>query len=97
MIVERAFPPLEGGLALAASVAALEALIFAPLLLPPAVALLAAELVVSVHRGELALWTCRFSPSAFSSSTRQESCATGSRRTLSLNPGRFAPWQAGLR
>jgi hypothetical protein len=27
------------------------------LLLPPAVALYAAELVVSVHRGELALWT----------------------------------------
>jgi hypothetical protein len=43
-------------LALAASVTGLEALIFAPLLLPPAVALLAAELVVSVHRGELALW-----------------------------------------
>jgi hypothetical protein len=43
-------------LALAASVAALVALIFAPLLLPPAVALLATELVVSVHRGELALW-----------------------------------------
>jgi len=44
-------------LALAASVAALEALIFAPLLLPLAVALLATELVVVVHRGELALWT----------------------------------------
>ena len=57
MIVERALPPLEGGLALAASVAALEALIFAPLLLPLAVALLATELVVSVHRGELALWS----------------------------------------
>ena len=57
MIVERAFPPLEGVLALAACVAALEALIFAPLLLPLAVALLATELVVSVHRGALALWT----------------------------------------
>ena len=44
-------------MALAASVAALEALIFAPLLLPLAVALLATELVVAVHRGELALWT----------------------------------------
>lgn len=42
---------------LAASVIALEALIFAPLLLPPAVALYAAALVVSVHHGELALWT----------------------------------------
>jgi hypothetical protein len=57
MIVERAFSPLESTLALAASVTALEALIFAPLLLPPAVALLAAELVVSVHRGEIALWS----------------------------------------
>ena len=56
MIVERALPSLEGGLALAAGVAMLEALIFAPLLLPLAVALLATELVVSVHRGELALW-----------------------------------------
>ena len=45
-----------GVLALAATLAALEALIV-PLLLPPAVALLATELVVSVHRGELALWT----------------------------------------
>ena len=57
MIVERAFPPLEVGLALAASIAALEALIFAALLLPLAVALLATELVVSVHRGGLALWS----------------------------------------
>jgi hypothetical protein len=57
MIVERALPPLEGVLALAASVAALEALTFAPLLLPLAVALLATELVVSVHRGGLPLWT----------------------------------------
>ena len=56
MLAERGFPPLEGGLALAASVAALMALIFAPLLLPPAVALLATELVVAVHRGVLALW-----------------------------------------
>ena len=44
-------------MALAAIVAALEALIFAPLLLPLAAALLATELVVSVHRGELALWS----------------------------------------
>jgi hypothetical protein len=57
ILVERAFPPLEGVLALAATVAALAALSFAPLLLPPAVALLGTELVVSVHRGELALWS----------------------------------------
>jgi hypothetical protein len=57
MLVEGAMPPLEGVLALAASVAVLEAVIFAPLLLPPAVGLLAAELVVSIHRGELALWS----------------------------------------
>ena len=44
-------------MALAAILATLEALIFAPLLLPLAVALLATELVVSVHRGGLALWT----------------------------------------
>ena len=44
-------------MALATSVTALAALIFAPLLLPPAVALLATELVVSVHRGVLALWS----------------------------------------
>lgn len=56
LIVERAFPPLESALGLAACVAMLEALIFAPLLLPLAVALLATELVVSAHRGELALW-----------------------------------------
>jgi hypothetical protein len=43
-------------LALVASVGAIVAVIFAPLLLPPAVALVATELVVSVHRGELALW-----------------------------------------
>lgn len=43
-------------MALAATVAVFEAMIF-PLLLPPAVALLAAELVVSVHRGGLALWS----------------------------------------
>jgi hypothetical protein len=42
---------------LAASVTALGALIFAPLLLPPAVALYGAELVVWVHRGGLPLWT----------------------------------------
>ncbi len=44
-------------MALAASVAALEALIFAPLLLPLAVGLLATELVVSVHRSVLGLWS----------------------------------------
>lgn len=49
-------PTLEGGLALVASATALGALIFAPLLLPPAISLYGAELVVLVHRGELALW-----------------------------------------
>ena len=44
-------------MALAACIAALEALTVVPLLLPAAVALLAAELVVSVHRGELGLWS----------------------------------------
>ena len=53
LLVERAIPPLEGGLALVASIAALEALIFAPLLLPVAVGLLGAEIVVSVHRGDV--------------------------------------------
>ena len=57
LLVERAIFPLEGGLALVASVAAVEALILAPLLLPLAVALLGTELVVSVHRGGLATWT----------------------------------------
>jgi hypothetical protein len=56
LLVERRLAPFEGGLALAASITVLEALIFAPLLLPPAVALYATELVVSVHRGELPLW-----------------------------------------
>ena len=49
-------PTLEGGLALVASATALGALIFTPLLLPTAISLYGAELVVLVHRGELALW-----------------------------------------
>lgn len=56
LLIEPELSPLEGGLALVASVTALVALIFAPLLLPPAIALYGAELVVLVHRGELALW-----------------------------------------
>jgi hypothetical protein len=56
LLVEGGPPALEGGLALAASVIALEALIFAPSVLPVAVALYAAGLVVSVHRGGLPLW-----------------------------------------
>lgn len=57
LLVEGRLRPLEGGLAFAASVTALEALLFVPWLLPPAVALYAAELVVLVHRGSLALWS----------------------------------------
>lgn len=57
LLVEGRLQPLEVGLALAASVAALLALLLAPRLLAPAVALYAAELVVAVHRDELALWT----------------------------------------
>lgn len=41
----------------AAVAAALLALLVAPSLLPPAVALVAAELVLAVHRGALARWT----------------------------------------
>lgn len=57
MLVAGTLPPLETGLALAAGVVALEALIFAPLLLPVAVALFGAGLVVWVHRGVLPLWS----------------------------------------
>jgi hypothetical protein len=57
LLIARGLPPLEGALALAASITALLALILAPSLLPPAIALYGAELVVSVHRGELALWS----------------------------------------
>jgi hypothetical protein len=51
------FSSPEGVLALAASVTAFVGLTFASVLLPPAVALYAAELVVSVHRGALAVWS----------------------------------------
>ena len=57
LLIEPELSPLEGGLALVASVTALAALIFAPLLLPPAMALYGAQLVVLVHGGELALWS----------------------------------------
>jgi hypothetical protein len=50
-------PPLETGLALAAGIVALEALLFAPLLLPLAVGLVGAVLVVWVHRDVLPLWS----------------------------------------
>jgi hypothetical protein len=56
LLIEPELSPLEGALALVASLTALVALIFAPLLLPPAVALYGAEFVLLVHRGELALW-----------------------------------------
>jgi hypothetical protein len=57
LLVARELPPLESAVALAASITVLVALISAPLLLPAAIALYGAELVVSVHRGELALWS----------------------------------------
>jgi hypothetical protein len=44
-------------LALAASFTAFVGLTFASVFLPPAIALYAAELVVSVHRGALAVWS----------------------------------------
>jgi hypothetical protein len=56
-LIARGLPPLQGTLALAASVALVAALIFAPSLLPPAIALYGAELVVTVHRGGLSVWT----------------------------------------
>ena len=57
LLISRGLPPLEGALALAASVTAVAALILATSLLPAAIALYAAELVVSVHRGGLAVWS----------------------------------------
>ena len=57
LLVEPELSPPAGGLALVASVTALAAVIFSPLLLPPAIALFGAELVVLEHRGELALWS----------------------------------------
>jgi hypothetical protein len=57
LLISRGLPPLEGGLALAASITGLAALILTPSLLPPAIALYGAELVVSVHRSELAVWS----------------------------------------
>jgi hypothetical protein len=56
LLIEPGLAPLEGGLALAASVTAIAALTCAPLLLAPAISLYGTELVVSVHRGELAVW-----------------------------------------
>jgi hypothetical protein len=56
LLVEPDPSALAGGLALAASVTVLGALIVAPLVLPLAIALYGAELVVLEHRGELALW-----------------------------------------
>jgi hypothetical protein len=60
LLIARGLPPLQATLALAASITALVALILAPPLLPPAIALYGAELVVSVHRGELAVWPIPF-------------------------------------
>lgn len=51
------FSSPEGLLALAASATALMALTFVSVLLPAAIALYAAELVVAVHRDALALWS----------------------------------------
>ena len=57
LLVEPEVAAPAGGLALVASVTAFAAVIFSPLLLPPAIALFGAELVVLEHRGELALWS----------------------------------------
>jgi hypothetical protein len=57
LLISWGLPPLQGTLALAASITALVALISTASLLPPAIALYGAELVVSVHRGELADWS----------------------------------------
>jgi hypothetical protein len=57
LLVARGLPTFELALALAASAIALAAFLVAPSLLPAAVGLYGAELVVSVHRGELADWT----------------------------------------
>jgi hypothetical protein len=54
LLISHGLPLLPGALALAASIAAL---ILAPSLLPPAIGLYGAELVVSVHRGDLAVWS----------------------------------------
>jgi hypothetical protein len=54
LVSSRGLPPLLGTLVLAASIAAL---ILVPSLLPPAIALYGAELVVSVHRGVLTVWS----------------------------------------
>jgi len=56
LLVARGLPTLEVTLALAASVIVLAALLVAPSLLPAAVTVYGAELVVSVHRGEFADW-----------------------------------------
>ena len=48
---------LEAMLAVVASITALVGLNFASVMLPPAIALYAAGLVVSVHRDELAAWS----------------------------------------
>ena len=56
LLVESQPSALAGALALVASVTALGALIVAPLLLPAAIALYGAELVVLEHRGEVAAW-----------------------------------------
>jgi len=57
LLVARGLPPLQLTFALAASIALVAALVFAPSLLPPAIALYGAEIVVSVHRGRLSIWT----------------------------------------
>ena len=60
MLAEGGLHPLERGLALAASVLALAALTLAPSLLPLAIAFYGPELVVSVHRGGVSIWTIPF-------------------------------------
>ncbi len=60
LLIESGVPPLEGTLALAAVITALTALAVLPSLLPFAIGLVALELVVSVHRAQLSLWSIPF-------------------------------------
>jgi hypothetical protein len=60
LLIESGVSPLESALALVAAVTALVALAIAPLLLPLAIGLVASELIVSVHRAQLSVWSIPF-------------------------------------
>lgn len=60
LLVAHGLPQLQGTLALAASIALVAGLIFVPSLLPAAIAVYGAEIVLSVHRGDLAEWSIPF-------------------------------------